>query len=531
MKSSENQISDTSKKAEAIKKRKSAFDGLGFKATIQSLQEEIRELYTTPDEVPWIIGYSGGKDSTAILQLIWGAIAELAPDQYKKPIYVISTDTLVENPVVAAWVDNSLKVMKRSADEQGLPFKPRRLTPGASESFWAYLIGKGYPAPRHKFRWCTHRLKIQPSNTFINSIVSSSGEAILVLGTRKAESSSRAANMAKHELGRVRDRLSPNSSLPGSLVYTPIEDWTNDDVWFSLMQIKNPWGYNNRDLLGMYAGASADGECPLVVDDSTPSCGDSRFGCWVCTLVEKDKSMTAMIQNDVEKEWMMPLLDIRNSLDFRTDEKGEFAENADRELRDFRRMTGRVQLMPNGRVIPGPYLQQVREKNLTDLLRAQTYIRRNGPPEVQDLELITLGELQEIRRIWVVDKHEIEDSLPRIYREATGEDYPGRPLDDNLVLGDMEMMELKELCGDDHMHYELTRELLSITLQQRNMARRAGLFEKLDKTFRRHFYDDREDAMERATRIAKERQRYKIEKQDRAFRVAEGEMIETGAEA
>ena len=132
--------------------------------------------------------------------------------------------------------------------------------------------------------------------------------------------------MRKHEKGRERDRLSPNSKLPGSLIYSPIEDWTNDDVWFYLMQTRNPWGYDNRDLLGMYAGASADGECPLVVDDSTPSCGDSRFGCWVCTLVEQDKSMAAMIQNDEEKEWMMPLLDLRNALDFRggpTDAEGE----------------------------------------------------------------------------------------------------------------------------------------------------------------------------------------------------------------
>jgi len=274
------------------KPRKSAFNELGFKATIELLQEEIRSLYTA-DDVPWIIGYSGGKDSTATLQLVWTAIAELPLEQRRKTIYAISTDTMVENPVVAAWVANSLAVMKTSATKQNVPIKPKRLTPALADSFWVNLIGKGYPAPRHKFRWCTARLKISPSNTFINSIVSSSGEAILVLGTRKAESSARAANMARHEKGRVRDRLSPNSSMPGSLVYSPIEDWTNDDVWFYLMQVQNPWDYNNRDLLGMYAGASADGECPLVVDDSTPSCGDSRFGCWVCTLVDKDKSMTA----------------------------------------------------------------------------------------------------------------------------------------------------------------------------------------------------------------------------------------------
>lgn len=499
-------VESTAAPEKAASSRPSAFNELGFKATIQTLHEEIRELYSA-DDVPWIIGYSGGKDSTATLQLVWKAIAGLPCEQRRKTVYVISTDTRVENPIVATWVAKSLEAMEKAASEQELPIQPRPLMPVHTDSFWVNLIGKGYPAPRHKFRWCTYRLKIMPSNTFINSIVSSSGEAILVLGTRKAESSKRAANMARHEKGRVRDRLSPNSSLPGSLVYTPIEDWTNDDVWFFLMQEKNPWGYNNRDLLGMYAGASADGECPLVVDDSTPSCGDSRFGCWVCTLVEQDKSMTAMIQNDVEKEWMMPLLDIRNSLDFRTDENREYSENADRDLRDFRRMAGNVQLMANGKEIPGPYIQQARERWLSDLLRAQMHIRRNGPPEVIDIELITLEELQEIRRIWVVDKHELEDSLPRIYQKVTGEAFPGRPLDDNLILGEQEMHELEELCGDDRLHYELTRELLSITQQQRAAARRAGLYQQLEKTFARHFYDDRQDAINRAQKIADERKR------------------------
>lgn len=498
----------TTTQAQKPPRRASAFNELGFQATIAQLEEEIRSLYIA-DDVPWIIGYSGGKDSTATLQLVWSAIAGLPPEQRHKTVHVISTDTLVENPIVAAWVSNSLDVMKRSADVQQVPFRPHRLTPRITESFWVNLIGRGYPAPRHKFRWCTERLKIRPSNTFINGIVSTSGEAILVLGTRKAESTRRAANMARHEKGRERDRLSPNSSLPGSLVYTPLEDWTNDDVWLFLMQSKNPWGYNNRDLLGMYAGASADGECPLVVDSSTPSCGDSRFGCWVCTLVEKDKSMTAMIQNDAEKEWMMPLLDLRNALDFRNGGASEEdPDGSDRHLRDFRRMTGAVQIMSSGRPIPGPYTQESRGNWLAKLLGAQAHIRRSGPPDVRRIELITLDELQEIRRIWVMDKHELEDSLPRIYQEATGEPYPGRPLDDNLVLGEAEMRELASLCEGDRLHYELTRELLSLTLQQRTSGRRAKLNEKIEKALSRHFYDDREDALARAQGMADERKRH-----------------------
>lgn len=488
--------------AEKAQVRYSGFNELGFKQTIEALCAEIRELYLE-DQVPWILGYSGGKDSTATLQLVWMALQGLPEDQRTKTVHVISTDTLVENPVVASWVQRSLEVMDANAREQRVPIVPHRLTPRVSDSFWVNLIGRGYPAPRNMFRWCTERLKIRPSNTFITGIVRQTGEAILILGTRKAESARRFANMTKHEKGRIRDRLSPNASMHGSLVYTPIENWTNDDVWMFLTQVKNPWGYNNRDLMGMYAGASADGECPLVVDTSTPSCGDSRFGCWVCTLVEKDKSMTAMIQNDAEKEWMMPLLDLRNALDFRSHSTVEAPMNSDQHLRDFRRMSGATQLMGNNeKFIPGPYTQEAREDWLRKLLEAQTWIRKHGPEDVRSIELVTLEELQEIRRLWVVDKHELEDRLPRVYKQATGQPYPGRALDDQSLLGPEQMEVLDAICGDDRLHYEMTRELLSVTMQQQASARRAGLYDKLEKSIKRHFYDDRDDALARAKRRA-----------------------------
>jgi DNA sulfur modification protein DndC len=222
--------------------------------------------------------------------------------------------------------------------------------------------------------------------------------------------------------------------------------------------------------------------------------------------VERDKSMTAMIQNDAEKEWMLPLLDLRNSLDFRNNSAGQEELN-DHHLRDFRRLTGAVQLMSAGKTVPGPYTEGARAQWLKQLLKAQTHIRRHGPSDVKNIDLITLDELQEIRRIWVMDKHELEDHLPRIYSEATGHKYPGRPLDDNLVLGEAEMKVLNDICGDDRLHYELARELLSTTGQQRSLGRRAGLFEQLEKSFRRNFFDDKNDAINRAQRIADERQR------------------------
>lgn len=447
---------------------------------IQSLTTEIQDLYCL-DAIPWVIGFSGGKDSSTVLQLIWNAIASLPPEKRIKPIHVISTDTLVENPIVSAWVRNSLERIKAAAQKQRLPIEPHLLQPQIQDTFWVNLIGKGYPAPRTQFRWCTSRLKINPANHFTREMVRANGETILVLGTRKAESSKRAATMEKHQAGRVRDRLSPNASLPNSLIYTPIEDWRNDEVWIYLNQNENPWGNSNKDLFTMYRGATADNECPLVIDTSTPSCGDSRFGCWVCTMVSKDKSMEAMIQNDEEKEWMQPLLDIRNELD---------VEN-DRDRRDFRRLTGNVQLFErnvDGEIsvepIPGPYTKEWRETWLRKLLAAQTQIRSTAPEQLRDITLITPEELSEIRRIWLEEKHEFDDSLPRIYREVTGEVFrDSRPGTDNSLLGSDEWAVLEEICDSDAMHLELMAKLLDTERQYRTMARRNGIYDALEKCF------------------------------------------------
>lgn len=460
------------------------FAGRNLDEVVAELTEEIRELYTA-DEVPWVVGYSGGKDSTAVLQLVWLALTDLPVEQRTKPVYVISTDTLVENPVVAAWVVKSLDTMRAAAAAQELPLEPNRLTPEVKDTFWVNLIGRGYPAPRPKFRWCTERMKIRPSNKFIRSVVRRHGEAVLVLGIRKQESQARARAMAKHEKRRVQERLSPNGNLPNSLVYSPIEDWSSQEVWAFLRQVDNPWGHPNVDLQAMYMSATDDQECPLVVDNSTPSCGDSRFGCWTCTLVEQDKSMAAMVNNVAERKWMRPLLELRDKLDVTGEEE--------HKLRDFRKMNGSIQLFED-RIVHGPYTQKARETWLRDLLEAQTWVRANAPENVRGIELITMEELHEIRRLWVFEKHEVEDSLPRIYEEETGEVFPGRPLDEHLALGSGEMDLLREACEGDDLLFTTARELLEVERRFRTMTRRSGLFEALEKTVRRGYFENKEDA-------------------------------------
>lgn len=451
-----------------------------FVEDVSALMKEIQELYTL-DAVPWCLGYSGGKDSSATLQLVWNAIASLPPEKRTKTIHVITTDTLVENPYVSAWVRKSLEQVKVAATEQGMPIVPHLLKPEVKETFWVGLIGKGYPAPKGKFRWCTERLKISPSNRFIRDVIRLNGEAIVVLGIRKAESTQRAHRMKEWEARRMRDHLSPNMNLPNSLVYSPIENWRNDEVWLYLMQWENPWGYSNKDLFTMYRGASADNECPLVVDTSTPSCGSSRFGCWVCTLVSQDKSLTAMIQNDEEKEWLQPLLEFRQELDVE--------ENRNR--RDFRRRSGDVQLYErniDGEIsvepIPGPYVKEAREDWLRKLLNIEKKMQQNAPEDMRDITLITIEELSEIRRIWLEERHEFDDSLPRIYKEVTGKEFiDPRPGADYSLLGSDEWEVLEEICDGDAMHLELMAKLLDTERQYRKMARRVGIYDALEKCF------------------------------------------------
>jgi DNA sulfur modification protein DndC len=449
---------------------------------VKILNREIQELYCS-DEIPWILGVSFGKDSSAVLQLVWNAIALLPPEKRTKTIHLITTDTLVENPIISTWVRNCIKQVKLAAKQQKMPVEPHLLHPAVQETFWVCLMGRGYPAPRNGFRWCTDRMKIQPVNNFIREMVRVHGETIVVLGTRKAESSKRAATMKKHEVGRVRDRLSPNSRLINSLIYTPIEDWRDDEVWLYLMQCPNPWGGDNKDLFVMYRGATADNECPLVVDTSTPSCGDSRFGCWVCTMVDQDKSMQAMILNDEAKEWMQPLLDIRNELDIKDD----------RDKRDFRRIYGKVELFERNtgdgetsvENIPGPYTKYWREHWLRRVLEAQTHIRKTAPEEMRDITLITPEELSEIRRIWLEEKHEFDDSLPRIYKAVTGQDFEDiRPAAERKLLGSDEWTVLAEVCeNEDNMHLELMAKLLDTERQYYTKPRRNGIYADLDKCF------------------------------------------------
>lgn len=461
------------------------------KKAVDELKDRTRDLFLQ-DEIPWVIGYSGGKDSTAALQLVWYSLRDLPENQrMHKAVHIISTDTQVEQPLVSKWVEQSHELMRSAATEQRMPIEPHRLLPEVGNSYWVNLIGRGYPAPRPTFRWCTSRLKIDPSNRFILDMVKTFGETILVLGTRRAESSRRAANMARYESKRSREWLSPNGSLPNSYVYTPLEDWVTDDVWLFLMQYENPWGCSNKDLLTMYRGASADAECPLVLDTATPSCGNSRFGCWVCTLVSQDKSMEAMIANDDEKAWMSPLLDLRNEMAC-LDAGGRMN---DRIHRDYRRMDGTITLKDE-QTVHGPYLKEWREHLLRRLLQIQETMRETAPRALGPISLITDDQMREIRRIWLLEKHQFDDSVSEIYESVTGRPYPYIGDIESKPFGRQEWQILEDMCGSNYVSRELLGGLLDVEQRFSAVLSKRSISQELEAVVRRCFYQNEHDAVQ-----------------------------------
>ena len=328
---------------------------------------DLEALYLS-DNRPWVVAYSGGKDSTLVLQLVINMLQRLGPEA-KKPVFVLSSDTRVEAPNVAAYVKKSLESIQDAALKQGLPITVRLEHPKPEESYWGKLIGKGYPPPSRWFRWCTSNMKIKPSRRAIDEISLRYGSVILLLGTRYTESIQRGRTMHARE---VNSRgLNPHHEIPNALVATPIASWTTDEVWEYLVQVPCPWGADHQFLLSLYRQANG-GECPIVLDLNTPSCGGSRFGCWTCTVVKEDKSMQGFVDSGVTE--FLPLMEFRNWLVELRDKPG-YRSNVKRD-NSFGH---------------GPFLPSARQEILDRLLALELEV---GFP------LITDDELSAIQTEW-----------------------------------------------------------------------------------------------------------------------------------
>lgn len=428
----------------------------GFAA---SVLEDIQEAYQSDDR-PWVLGFSGGKDSTALLQLVYYALKGLPQASRTKPIYVLASDTRVETPQISSRIKGEVSRVQASAELDDLPITAHVVYPKLNDSFWVNVIGRGYPSPTNRFRWCTDRLKIYPVSDFIRRVVHRSGEVIVVLGARRSESATRAQALKRSDVDGARFR--PHRDLPRAYVYTPIAELTTNEVWAYLLQIPSPWGSENRELVSLYKQAGG-GECPLVIDTSTPSCGTSRFGCWTCTVVERDRSMESLVESG--EDHLAPLLDLRDWLKQLREEPGARYDLRRNGSAPLNRHSG--EQMSN----TGPFSHATRYEILRKVLLAQ---KESG------IMLIEVDELKAIQQAWNAEEldHPSRPEVPtdmvqqiwcRVMEDDINADKKGY---DHLSEEDAL---LRGVCEEHGVPFEMMRRLRDLEDQYNHLKRRAGL--------------------------------------------------------
>ena len=421
---------------------------------VENIIEELMDQYQEPDRYnrPWIIGFSGGKDSTVLLTLVWLALSRLKElgISLKRQVYIVCNDTLVENPVIEEYVTTVLQYISEAALKQHLPISVHTTTPELEDSFWCCVIGKGYPVPNNSFRFCTEKMKIKPTSTFITNQVAADGEAIVLIGTRRSESQQRAKSVSKHEM--IGHRLSKHPLNPNTYTYAPIKELMLEEVWWIINTIPPPWGFDNQILFKIYMDASADDyECPTVVtDDSHRTCGQSRFGCWICTVVKEDKSMSSLIKTGVA--WMQPLLDFRNRL----------VENRNvSEFRSSTRRNGQLAVDESGHNM-GNYTMEYRISLLKELLQ----IQKDTQGFRASIDLISTQELIAIQILWYRDGN-FDTTVNDIYNEVYGYNIP------NDQIGLHERLLLEKICSNEH--FRLIHQLLALQKNKVLLMRKYGL--------------------------------------------------------
>lgn len=521
---------------------------------INDVIEEMKVVYKN-DNRPWIIGYSGGKDSTVVVQLAFTMLESLAPEERTKPIYIVSSDTLIENPIVLGYLKDASNLINIGAKTKKLPLYAEMVHPDYDNSYWTNIIGKGLPTPTSiRFRWCTERLKIKPSNTFIENKVKENGEVIVLLGVRKAESIARKTRIENRQIDGY--LLTPHGSLQNTYVYNPIVDFTTDDVWKTLLSNngRNPWGGDNNELFALYAGSDA-GECPFTITKNekgevdSPSCGNSRFGCWICTVVNEDKSLTGFIKNG--EDWLQPLLDFREWLlsirdkheyrqqyrrdgnhyykklylediplsdDLMLDKSHIFVDEENNEYIDLRiskddndsakrKSTNKEKVFLELLPMSNDNKYKLDESNIFDKdTRPYINVVGYGPfnfygrqeilkellktqnimKQYVDFDLITIEELEQIDKIWDNEEDLTRRKLVDIYYEITGEKLPWHDFK-KPIFDDTTLATIKEFNSKFNLSDHLINKLLIETNKSKHYTNKTVLDKSISKVLNQKY--------------------------------------------
>ena len=435
-----------------------------YTGEFQVFEDIIQEmaLVYRHDKRPWLIGYSGGKDSTLLCCLVMEMLQRLTPYQRHKTVYIVSSDTMVENPIVKNYMHRMSAMINQAGNE--LKVKADIIYPEIADTFWSKVIGLGYPTPEAPgFRWCTERLKIHPMNKYTLDTIKTNGQVVLLLGVRKAESTYRANNIRSREIeGKI---LVPHTDIEGAHVYNPLTEIPNELVWKFLLKDNSltPWGSDNKYLFSLYQGENLGEEQSVIGEidkDKIPVTGHSRFGCWICTMVKEDKSLKAFI--DRGETWLEPLRDFRNWL---------IELRSTPSARENKRRNGQMYKKADGEYGLGPFTMESRVEILRRLLQLEvTY----------NFDLITLEELKFIDKTWDDEGDLSRRTLVDLYYEIKGKHLPW---DDYKVpvFSEEVIDEIKKQCQENNVEFELISKLIVEIEANKNYTKGSRVTKAFDR--------------------------------------------------
>lgn len=386
---------------------------------VEKAERLIIDEYTNGEEGNWAVAWSGGKDSTATLSLVVNALHRVPKEQRTRKIYVVMSDTKVENPMLESYMHSQVSALSEYVRRYELPIEVKLVHRKLEDSFFVLTIGRGYFLPLNNGggRWCTDRLKLRPQNEAYQTIK----PTLIVLGTRTGESANRAASIEKW---RTEQHYGKHTDIETARTFMPIVDWTVEDVW----------GYLTADVMGWTSSIpvrrlyrEATGECglqsPKEMEEKIrlakmESCG-ARFGCWLCPVVTSDRSTEEMTDYH---GWLAPLTEYR---DFQAMVYGQYKplrpvgqtrKERSKELRKWEEINAKVkrvtksgynrrgQRMKDGQ---GTLTVSARRLLLQQLLGTQDKVNELRKQEnLEPIELITQEEINYIRREWDVDKRD-----------------------------------------------------------------------------------------------------------------------------
>lgn len=432
-------------------------------AVFEDIIQEMALVYQH-DNRPWMIGFSGGKDSTMLCCLVLQMLQRLPAEKRNKIVYIVSSDTMVENPIVRDYMHKMSKLINQNCGY--LNVKADIIYPKVEDTFWSKVIGLGYPTPEPPgFRWCTERLKIQPMNAYTMETIRNNGEIVILLGVRKAESTYRANHIRAREIeGKL---LIPHKDIENAYVYNPLTEIPNEQVWrFLLMDnAQSPWKSDNKYLFSLYQGEHLHlGEEQSVIgeidENKIPVTGNSRFGCWICTMVKEDKSLKAFI--DGGETWLVPLRDYRDwMLEMRSTPWA----------RETKRRNGTMYRKSDGTLGLGPFTMETRQEMLRRLLQLEV---DTGLP------LITVEELKCIDAMWDHEGDLSRRRLVEIYYEVKGTRLPWD--DYKVPVFDAEVIEqVRTLCEEYDVEFELISKLIVEIEANKNYTRSTMVTKAFDR--------------------------------------------------